>query len=205
MTEAKYLITLNNLRGHTYAGVTQTSKNYFGFLYREGETCDIYGYWCPMFLHETIMAKDRPMGSYNPLVDLLGHKELGGKSLLYLTDGLYSGVSQKTEATPIIFDSEPFDHHWSSSILASLDPVALDSVGYDILSNEINQSFSKIGCVDNYLHEAALADDPPSKTTYSPSGEKLESLGVHEHWNNPHSRQYNRNLGEDKGIELVYA
>ena len=54
---------------------------------------------------------------------------------------------------------------WFSSVLASLDPVALDSVGYDLICTEPklttqpdgrpNPSFN--GNVDGYLHEAALA------------------------------------------------
>ena len=28
-------------------------------------------------------------------------------------------------------------------------------------------------------------------------------MGTHEHWNNANDKQYSRNLGEDKGIELV--
>jgi hypothetical protein len=28
-------------------------------------------------------------------------------------------------------------------------------------------------------------------------------LGTHEHWNNPTDKQYSRNLGTGKGIELV--
>lgn len=31
---------------------------------------------------------------------------------------------------------------------------------------------------------------------------KTGSLGVFEHWNNCHDRQYSRNLGKKKGIEL---
>jgi hypothetical protein len=88
--------------------------------------------------------------------------------------------------------------------------VALDSVGYDLICSEPNltrdnPSFN--GNVDGYLHEAALAENPPSKTTYSPEGEgrSLKSLGVHEHWNNATDRKYSRNLGAGNGIELVYV
>jgi hypothetical protein len=28
-------------------------------------------------------------------------------------------------------------------------------------------------------------------------------LGVHEHWNNPDQKQYSRNLGSVRGIELI--
>ena len=61
------------------------------------------------------------------------------------------------------------------------------------------------GNVDNYLHEAALAHRPPSKTVYKSSGDGVAPacLGAHEHWNNPTDKQYSRNLGKRKGIELV--
>jgi len=61
-----------------------------------------------------------------------------------------------------------------------------------------------VGAVDNYLHEAA-AQRPPSATRYDPEGDgrTLASLGVHEHWNSPEKKQYSRNLGTGKGIELV--
>ena len=42
---------------------------------------------------------------------------------------------------------------------------------------------------------------------YNPNRDRepAESLGVHEHWNNPRDKQYSRNLGKNKGIELVKA
>ena len=61
--------------------------------------------------------------------------------------------------------------------------------------------------MDDYLHEAALANNPPSGTFYDPdhSGniKRLPSLGVHEHWNNTKDKKYSRNLGTGEGIELV--
>ena len=61
------------------------------------------------------------------------------------------------------------------------------------------------GAIDNYLHEASQANDPPSGTYYAPNGDsvRLQSLGVHEHWNNSTDREYSRNLGTGNGIELV--
>jgi hypothetical protein len=52
----------------------------------------------------------------------------------------------------------------------------------------------------NYLHEAALADNPPSRTNY-----RLTSQGVHDHWNTPAEKKYSRNLGFSEGIELILA
>ena len=58
---------------------------------------------------------------------------------------------------------------------------------------------------DDYLHEAAEANNPPSTTFYDPEkdGTRVQSLGVHEHWNNPTDKQYSRNLGTGDGIELL--
>lgn len=63
--------------------------------------------------------------------------------------------------------------------------------------------------VQDYLHEAALANQAPSGTCYDPERDDacMESLGVHEHWNNATDKQYSRNLDPQngRGIELVYA
>jgi hypothetical protein len=69
------------------------------------------------------------------------------------------------------------------------------------------RQYPRMEGVDAYLHEAALADNPPSGTFYDPDHEgdvnRLGSLGVHEHWNDPVNRQYSRNLGSGDGIELI--
>jgi hypothetical protein len=92
--------------------------------------------------------------------------------------------------------------------------VAIDSVAYDLLLEEwpdvVNDSGggpgSLQGGAEDYLHEAARADNPPSGALYDPErdGIAMASLGVHEHWNNPTDKQYTRNLGTGDGIELVY-
>jgi hypothetical protein len=154
--------------------------------------------------------QERKMGSYNTLVDLMGHKDLGGKTILYLIDGLYAVAHEQA----VISDSSckwqmaPFNNNWASSILVSQDLVAIESVGVDFYRTEaaLNKYFHyTYGNVDNYLHEAALADNPPSGTYYAPSGTHLQSLGVHEHWNNATDKLYSRNIDpiNGKGIELV--
>jgi hypothetical protein len=154
-------------------------------------------------------------GHYRALVDLMGHSELGGKTLLHLIDGLYGGYYW--EAHPYKWHSWPFNGDWPSSILASQDPVAIDSVGYDFVNAEWPDvvrygrapapRYDMHGGAEDYLHEAALAGDPPSGTFYDPDHHgdvaALDSLGVHEHWNNPIQKQYSRNLGTGEGIELV--
>jgi hypothetical protein len=138
------------------------------------------------------------MGSYNALVDLIGHRHLGGKTVLFMLDGQYSAAHN--EANVMRFES--FGDHWASSLLASQDPVALDSVGLDILRNEPRATEVR-GNADNYLHEASQAGKAPSGTAYEPAGSALASLGVHEHWNNSTDKKYSRNLGRKEGIELI--
>jgi hypothetical protein len=84
--------------------------------------------------------------------------------------------------------------------------VAVDAVGIDFLRSEW-PDLADIAYTEKYLVEAALADDPPSKTLYDPErdGTKLNSLGVMEHWNNYDEKKYSRNLGKNYGIELVYV
>jgi len=198
VTQAKYVINLALLRAHTLCGITLCAKNHFGTTYFPDG-----GGWTPSPLHNS-SSRSNPMGSYNCLVDLNGHKHVGGKTLLYMIDGLYPAKNQ----TSGVIKFASFGDDWFSSILASQDMVAIDSVGLDFLRNEQAGNpkvVDVVGNPDNYLHEAALANKPPSGTTYDPEGDgkALESLGVHEHWNNPTEKKYSRNLGKGTGIELV--
>jgi len=197
--EAEYLINFANLKAHTGAGVTLTAKNHYGSLIRWPAEKGYFN------MHQDAFSKQT--GVYKNLVDLIGHSQLGGKTMLYLIDGLYCGVHPTDmDKGPRRWNSPPFNGDWTSSLLASQDPVAVDSVGFDFLYAEYEDSPRKTG-VDDFLHEAALADNPPSGTFYDPdhSGnvKRLTSLGVHEHWNNPQEKKYSRNLGTGNGIELI--
>jgi len=197
--EADYIINFANLKAHTGAGVTLCAKNHYGSLVRWPAE---EGYFD---MHKNAFIGKE--GFYRPLVDLMGHSHFGGKTVLYLIDGLYCGIHPiDMDKGPRRWKSYPFNGDWTSSLLASQDPVAIDSVGFDFLCEEYKKQSLRLG-VDDFLHEAALADNPPSGTFYDPdhSGKvkRLASLGVHEHWNNPKERKYSRNLGKGKGIELV--
>jgi uncharacterized protein (DUF362 family) len=195
VTEAKYHVNVALSRAHDLMGVTQVAKNFFGAVYFEGRG------FTPEPLHG-YASRDLTMGSYNCLVDLLAHKHLGGKTMLYLVDFLYVAVSQNAR----VVKYQSFGDHWCSSLFASQDPVAIDSVGLDFIRTEPKARECR-GYPENYLHEAALAGKAPSATVYNPdqSREPAASLGVHEHWNNANDRQYSRNLGKREGIELVKA
>ncbi len=197
--EAKYFINMANLKSHTSAGVTLCAKNHYGSLIRRPPEKGYYD------MHAS-MAKTTPgPGHYRALVDLMGHAQIGGKTLLYLIDGLYAGV-HPTGTSPRKWSSAPFNGNWTSSLFVSQDPVAIDSVAFDFLRTEW-KDYPQMPGVDDYLHEAALANNPPSGTFYDPdhatATNRLASLGVHEHWNNAQDKKYGRNLGRKSGIELI--
>lgn len=194
--QADYLINIAVLKGHA-AGITLSAKNHYGSYIR---TPDAAGYYS---LHDSLASFNMSDAQYRALVDIMGHPHMGGKTVLYLVDGLYGGYYW--QGTPYKFQMSPFNNDWPSSIFASQDPVAIDSVGLDILWQEWPHVV-RVGGVDDYLKEAAQAEDPLSGTFYDPDGDgiALESLGVHERWNNPVDRQYSRNLGIGSGIELRY-
>ena len=199
--EAAYLINLANFKSHSHAGVTLGAKNHYGSLARiPVET----GYFD---MHLSLANVAPATGQYRALVDLLGHAHLGRKTLLCLIDGLYSGV-HPDDTAPRRWDASPFNGDWTSSLFASQDPIALDSVCFDLMQEEGDpRDYPKMSGADDYLLEAARADNPPSGTFYDPDHagdvERVPSLGVHEHWNNPIDMQYSRNLGTGDGIELV--
>jgi len=195
VTGAKYLINMALLRPHTLYGITLCAKNHFGSTYFSGS-------WTPSPLHD-YGGRGQAMDTYNCLVNLNGHRHLAGKTLLYMIDSLYPSRNQNP-SNGYVIKYQSFGDDWFSSLLVSQDPVAIDSVGLDFMRNE-PRCVDVTGYPENYLHEMAQADNPPSGTVYDPErdGIPLESMGVHEHWNNPVDRQYSRNLETGDGIELV--
>jgi hypothetical protein len=209
-SQATYFINFAILKSHTQNGITGTAKNHFGSLRLPNAT----GYYD---MHNTRAWETPGMGHYRCLVDLMGHPKLGGKTLLYLIDGLYSG--RGWDSHPIRWQMAPFNGNWPCSIFLSQDSVAIDSVAYDFLHTEWNKytpgldqyntgnlsGYPQMSGAEDYLHEAALANNPPSGTIYDPNhdGGLKHSLGVHEHWNDPNNKQYSRNLDPNgTGIEL---
>jgi hypothetical protein len=200
---AEYLINIPALKGHKRAGVTMFAKNHFGSNGRPSAS----------HLHGGLVnpdendARRQGYGQYRVQVDLMGHRTLGGKNLLFLMDALFAGP--EAVLPPTKWKSAPFGNDWTSSIFLSLDPVAIESVGYDFLRTEYTQdtaySWVQMQGVDDYLHQAADRSTWPAGIVYDPEddGTPIGALGTHEHWNNAKDRQYSRNLGTGSGIELV--
>jgi hypothetical protein len=219
--DATYLVNVALIKGHSYpyaaqeggdegqTGVTLTGKNHFGSIHGPGE------------LHSIINTNQGGTPhAYSPIVDLSASPNLGGKTILYLLDGLY--CARRHMSYPLHFPNAPFmnrvepyeNPEWPASILASLDGVALDSVGLDILYSQTKNNVDENGHprimirenADDYLAEEALPHNAPSGTRYQQDGKPVESLGVFEHWDNEESRKYSRNIDSKhpNGIELIY-
>ncbi len=215
--DASYVINFAILKGHS-AGITVCMKNHYGSLLRT-PAGSLRGVAYPDYynLHLSLPNAEWSPGikQYRAGVDLMGHRKLGGKTLLYLIDGLFAGYYW--DSHPYLWKTTPFgdgkNGDWPSSLFASQDPVAIYSVAYDFLMSEwpdvvsggVGAPGSLKGGAEDYLHEAALADAPPSGTFYDPEkdGVRLASLGTHEHWNNAKEKLYSRNRGLKQGIELV--
>ena len=55
--------------------------------------------------------------------DIMGHKDLGGNTILYLVDGLWGSVNWGHPC--VKFAMPPFNNDWPSSLFTSFDPVAI--------------------------------------------------------------------------------
>jgi uncharacterized protein (DUF362 family) len=193
--EADYMINIALLKGHVGQGVTLCAKNYYGVT-------SIDKNW-RRNAHNNFNPDRSGNPQYLTFVDFIAHKDLGDKTMLFIIDGIY-GSKLVNGAPGPKWKMEPFNSSWGCSLFASQDPVAIDAVGLDFLRCEWPDA-PDMAFSDQYLIEAALADNPPSKTKYDPqrNNASISSLGVMEHWNNPKEKKYSRNLGKNTGIELV--
>jgi len=213
--DAAYLINMPSLKTHNSAGVTIAAKNHQGSV--------IGGDQSPPnqsminYLHYDYPvdggAPNQVMGIYRHIVDYIAHKYLGGNTLIYIVDGLWSG--RNWDGVIEKWQMPPFNNDWTSSLFISQDPVAMESVGFDFLYNEYknypsahgNVNYPLVSGVQDYIYQAADPTQRPAGIKYDPSSadhsSPVGSLGVEEHWNNMTDKQYSRNLGTGNGIELI--
>ncbi len=214
--DAAYLINMPSLKTHNSAGVTIAAKNHQGSVIAADQNPNTQS--MINYLHYDYPVDGGPenqvMGIYRHIVDYMAHKYLGGNTLIYIVDGLWSG--RNWDGVVEKWKMPPFSNDWTSSLFLSQDPVAIESVGFDFLYNEYkdypaahgNVNYPLVNGVQDYIYQAAdpanwaagIQYDPSSADHSSPVG----SLGVEEHWNNSTDKQYSRNLGTGNGIELVY-
>jgi hypothetical protein len=218
--EAEYMINMPVLKKHHRGGISLSSKNHFGsFVPFNGGASHLH-YSLPVPKGKGNVSNGE-YGAYRIFVDFIGHEDLGGKTILYLVDGLWTTTNWAHP--PIKWEMVPFNNDYPSSIFASQDPVAIESVGFDFLREEFDYDhptegdydasdhtgpFPQYAGVDDFLHQAASSEYWPIGIIYDPENDSTPlppSMGVHEHWNNGVDKQYTKNLGGDSGIELTYS
>jgi len=198
IVEANYVINMALMKGHVSQGVTLCAKNYFGCTSIEAD-------WRKNTHSAGFSQNRKGLKTYSVYTDYMGHKDLGGKTMLFLIDGIYS--NKFVNNIPAFkWALAPFNNNWPGSLFASQDGVAIDAVVLDFVLAEWPDA-PDLMYSDYYLNESAQADNPPSATSYDPEkdGTKLASLGVTEHWNNSVDKKYSRNLKTGTGIELIYS
>lgn len=189
IVDADYVINSALLKIHKGPGVTLTGKNWYGATNLDKD-------WRNNSHNSVSQDKRNGLPKYSSFVDLMGHRDLGGKCLLYLIDGTYGSRDVNGKPAPK-WEKEPFCGDWACSLIMSQDALAGDSVALDILQGEWPEVGS-LSFSDNYLVEAASIPSSPSGTVYDPEadGKPLtEPLGLQEHWNGKH---------EYKAIDLIY-
>lgn len=196
--EADYIINMALMKGHVSQGVTLCAKNFFGCTSIEDD-------WRKNSHSAGFSQDEQGLHTYSVHHDYLEHKDLGGKTMLSLIDGIYS--NKFVDKVPAFKWSLPlFNNDWPGSLFASQDEVAIDAVVLDFILAEWPDAPDMMYS-DYSVNESALADNPPSGTDYDPEkdGTKLTSLGFSEHWNNSADKKYSRNLMTGDGIELIYT
>lgn len=111
------------------------------------------------------------------------YEDLEGRCLLTVVDVIYSALQDNSKPSTL-WQNEPFNNQWPSSLLFSQDPVAADAVATDLLGTQ----GVTISGADARMGTAAK-----------------DGFGTAEHWRTNHDPLYTRNLGGQMGIELIYT
>ena len=213
--DAAYLINMPSLKSHDSAGITIGAKNHQGSVIDASQ--DASSQSMVNYLHYDYPvdggSKNQAMGIYRHIVDYMAHKNLGGNTLIYIVDGLWSGRNWSGAIEK--WKMSPFNNDWTSSLFLSQDPVAIESTGFDFLYTEYKDfpsahgyaNYPLVSGVQDYIYQAADPSNWPAGIKYDPNSSShsapVASLGVEEHWNNKTDKQYSRNLGLNTGIELI--
>jgi len=109
-------------------------------------------------MHYSLPKNNPGYGKYRHLVDYLGHKDVGGKTLVTIVDGIWAGRSW--EGFVEKWTMAPFNNDYPNSIFISQDKVAIDAVCYDFLLEEYknkpsSQKYPYFEGCDDYLLQAA--------------------------------------------------
>jgi hypothetical protein len=211
--DADYLINIPCLKSHSSAGISVAAKNHQGSVLASDQSANSQS---AGHLHYCFPDKDHnAMNQFRHLVDYMGHEKLGGNTVLFIVDAIWSGTDWNGAVEK--WGMKPFNYDFTSSLFLSQDGVAIESVTYDFLYAEYlsfphynafkaKADYPVWPAAQDYIHQAASSAYWPKSIQYDPEGDgtPIGSLGVTEHWNNSDSKQYSNNLtGISGGIHLV--
>jgi uncharacterized protein (DUF362 family) len=211
--DAAYMINIPCMKSHGSAGISLTAKNHQGSILGNEQDADSQS---ASHMHYDFPDADHEaMNQYRHLVDYMGHEKLGGNTVLFIVDAIWSGTDWNGAVEK--WGMAPFNGDYTSSLFLSQDGVAIESVCYDFLYNEYlatdhynaynsQADYPLWPAAGDFILQAASSDYWPDDIQYDPEddGTIIGSLGVTEHWNNTTLKQYSVNLsGEVGGIELV--
>ncbi|MBK6284667.1 MAG: DUF362 domain-containing protein [Draconibacterium sp.] len=211
--DAAYMINIPCMKSHGSAGISLTAKNHQGSILGSEQDADEQS---ASHMHYDFPDADHEaMNQYRHLVDYMGHEKLGGNTVLFIVDAIWSGTDWNGAVEK--WGMSPFNGDYTSSLFLSQDGVAIESVCYDFLYNEYlttehynaynsQADYPLWPAAGDFILQAASSDYWPDDIQYDPEddGSVIGSLGVTEHWNNTTSKQYSVNLsGEIGGIQLV--
>lgn len=211
--DADYMINIPCLKSHSSAGISVAAKNHQGSVLANDQTANSQS---AGHLHYCFPdGNHNAMNQFRHLVDYMGHEKLGGNTLLFIVDAIWSGTDWNGAVEK--WGMKPFNNDFTSSLFLSQDGVAIESVCYDFLYAEYlsfkhynafnaKSDFPLWPATQDYIHQAASSEYWPNGIQYDPEGDGtvIKSLGVHEHWNNPDNKQYSNNLtGISGGIHLI--
>ena len=211
--DANYLINIPCMKSHGSAGISIAAKNHQGSILASDQSANSQS---AGHLHYCFPdGNHNAMNQYRHLVDYMGHEKLGGNTILFIVDAIWTGTDWNGAVEK--WGMKPFNNDYTSSFFLSQDGVAVESVCYDFLFSEYSSfthynAFNAKGdyplwpATQDYIRQAASSDNWPESIQYDPEGDGtvIGSLGVHERWNNELEKQYSTNLtGISGGIHLV--
>ncbi|NHJ85659.1 MAG: DUF362 domain-containing protein, partial [Asgard group archaeon] len=186
--DAQYMINIPVFKKHHRAGISLTSKNHFGSIAIVGDAWHLHESLPMPDAHEEGKDPNGEYGVYRCFVDIMGHKDLGGKTILYLIDGLWGSTNYGHP--PIKWRMAPFgdggatlaNADYPNSLFLSQDPVAIQSVCFDFLYEEFDLDhptegdpstsdkgpFPHFAGTDDFLHQAADPGNWPADVEYDP-------------------------------------
>ena len=123
LVNAKYLINIPIMKGHSLTGATVSFKNHFGSINS------------PSSLHDTVgLNRSSYRSDYSPFVDLYNSPHICDKTILTMGDGLFA--AKQLSHAPQTWAS--FGNQVPNSLYFATDPVAADCVMFDFIDAEIN-------------------------------------------------------------------